>query len=107
MPGSGRRPPHHKLPSSALSRLLAHIEKYTIAWGPHREGSCMSGEGISTLAHRMINDVLRTSRRRFVTQVAAAGLGIGVPVCMTIGEERRSWFIGDGEEGELGVEQAR
>src|SRR4029450_5896819 len=40
----------HKRPSSALSRLLAHIEKCTIARAPHRE-RCMSGEGISTLAH--------------------------------------------------------
>jgi hypothetical protein len=49
----------------------------------------MSGEGISALAHRMINDVLRTSRRRFLTQVGAAGLGIGVPVSMTIAQKSR------------------
>ena len=35
----------HKLPSSALSRFLAHIEKCTDAWGPHWEGpACMSDE---------------------------------------------------------------
>src|SRR5262245_22176499 len=66
-----------KLPSSALSRLLAHIEKHTIAQLPHWEGFCMSGEAISTAAYRIINDALRTSRRRFLTQVGAAGLGIG------------------------------
>src|SRR5262249_58444037 len=107
VPGSGRRPPHHKLPSSALSRLLAHIEKCTIAWGPHREGSCMSGEGISTLAHRMINDMLRTSRRRFLTQVGAAGLRIGVPVSMTIAQETQRSLVGDGKEGSLGAKLAR
>src|SRR5215472_16531819 len=107
VPRSGRRPPHHKLPSSALSRLLAHIEKCTIAWGPHREGSCMSGEGISTLAHRMINDVLRTSRRRFLTQVGAAGLGIGVPVSMTIAQETQRSLVGDGKEVSLGEKLAR
>ena len=48
---------------AALSRLLAHIEKHTIAQVPHREGICMSGEAISTVAHRMINDAPRTSRR--------------------------------------------
>jgi len=66
----------HKLPSSALSRLLAHIEKCTIAWAPHREGSCMSGEGISTLVHRMINDVLRTSRRHRPSTRACARHGV-------------------------------
>src|SRR5262249_23684160 len=97
----------HKLPSSALSRLLAHIEKCTIEWAPHREGSCMSGEGISTLAHRMINDVLRTSRRRFLTQVGAAGLGIGVPVSMTIAQETQRSLVGDGKEVSLGEKLAR
>ena len=67
----------------------------------------MSGEGISTLAHRMINDVLRTSRRRFLTQVAAAGLGIGVPVSMTIAQETRRSLVGDGKEVSLGEKLAR
>src|SRR5262249_26505886 len=97
----------HKLPSSALSRLLAHIEKCTIEWAPHREGTCMSAEGISTLAHRMINDVLRTSRRRFLTQVGAAGLGIGVPVSMTIAQETQRSLVGDGKEVSLGEKLAR
>jgi hypothetical protein len=104
------------LPSSALSRLLAHIEKYTICvgttpggvvWAPHREGSWMSGEGISTLARRTINDVLRTSRRHFLTQVGAAGLGIGVPVSMTIAQEMQRSLVGDGKEVSLGEKLAR
>ena len=91
----------HKLPSSALGRLLAHIEKCTIAWAPHREGSCMSGEGVSTLAHRMINDVLRTSRRRFLTQVGAAGLGIGVPVSIIAAGTQAPWPIREPNGGEF------
>src|ERR1700730_44276 len=98
----------------ALGRLLAHIEKCTIARAPHRdaraphrERSCMSGEGISTLAHRMINDVLRTSRRRFLTQVGAAGLGIGVPVSMTMAQETQRSLVGDGKEVSLGEKLAR
>ena len=67
----------------------------------------MSGEGISTLAHRMINDVLRTSRRRFLTQVGAAGLGIGVPVSMTIAQETQRSLVGDGKEVSLGEKLAR
>jgi hypothetical protein len=67
----------------------------------------MSGEGISTLAHRMISDVLRTSRRRFLTQVGAAGLGIGVPVSMTIAQETQRSLVGDGNEVSLGEKLAR
>jgi 2-methylcitrate dehydratase len=67
----------------------------------------MSGEGISTLAHRMINDVLRSSRRRFLTQVGAAGLGIGVPVSMTIAQEMQRSLVGDGKEVSLGEKLAR
>ena len=67
----------------------------------------MSGEGISTLAHRMINDVLRTSRRRFLTQVGAAGLGIGVPVSMTIAQETQRSLVGAGKEVSLGEKLAR
>ena len=67
----------------------------------------MSGEGISTLAHRMINDVLRTSRRRFLTQAGAAGLGIGVPVSMTIAQETQRSLVGDGKEVSLGEKLAR
>ena len=62
----------------------------------------MSGEGISTLAQKVINDVLRTSRRRFLTQVGAAGLGISVPVSMTIAQETRRSLVGDGKEVSLG-----
>src|SRR5262245_23036660 len=96
-----------KLPSSALSRLLAHIEKHTIAQVPHREGFFMSGEAISTAAHRMINDALRTSRRRFLTQVGAAGLGIGVPMSTTIAQETQRSSVGDGKEVSLGEKLAR
>src|SRR5262245_44691811 len=95
-----------KLPSSALSRLLAHIEKRTIAQIPRREG-CMSGEGISSVAHRMINDALRTSRRRFLTQAGAAGLGIAVPVSTMIAQETQRSSVGDGKEVSLGEKLAR
>ena len=67
----------------------------------------MSGEGTSTLAHRMINDGLRTSRRRFLTQVGAVGLGIGVPASMTIAQETRRSLVGDGKEVSLGEKLAR
>src|SRR5262249_29286670 len=78
------------------------LKKCTIAWAPHRGGSCMSGEGTSTLAHRMFNGGLRTSRRRFLTQVGAAGLGIGVPVSMTMAQETQRSLVGDGKEVSLG-----
>jgi len=61
----------------------------------------MSGEGISTLAHRMINDVLRTSRRRFLTQVGAAGLGIGVPVSIIAAGTQAPWPIREPNGGEF------
>ena len=67
----------------------------------------MSGEGISTLAHRMINDALRTSRRRFLTQAGAAGFGIGVPVSMTMAQETQRSLVGDGKEVSLGETLAR
>ena len=46
--------------------------------------------------------MLRTSRRRFLTQVGAAGLGIGVPVSMTIAQETQRSLVGDGKEVSLG-----
>ena len=67
----------------------------------------MSGEGISTLADRIIDEVLRISRRRFLTQVGAAGLGIGVPVSMTIAQETQRSSVGDGKEVSLGEKLAR
>jgi len=67
----------------------------------------MSGEAISTVAHRMINDVPRTSRRGFLTQVGAAGLGIGVPMSTTIAQEMQRSSVGDGKEVSLGEKLAR
>src|SRR5262245_63147749 len=67
----------------------------------------MSGEAISTVAHRMINDALRTSRRGFLTKVGAAGLGIGVPMSTTIAQETQRSSVGDGKEGSLGEKLAR
>src|SRR5262245_24013369 len=96
----------HKLPSRAQSLACSYREMYGCV-GTHREWSCMSGEGISTLAHRMINDMLRTSRRRFLTQVGATGLGIGVPVSMTIAQETQRSLVGDGKEVSLGEKLAR
>src|SRR5262245_50880203 len=73
----------------------------------HREGFCMSCEAISTVAHRMINDAQRTSRRGFLTQVGAASLGIGVPMSTTIAQETQRSSIGDGKEVSLGEKLAR
>ena len=67
----------------------------------------MSGEAISTVAHRMINDAPRTSRRGFLTQVGAAGLGIGVPMSTTIAQEMQRSSVGDGKEVSLGEKLAR
>jgi 2-methylcitrate dehydratase len=55
----------------------------------------------------MIDDVPRTSRRRFLTQVGAAGLGIGVPISMTIAQETQRSLVGDGKEVSLGEKLAR
>src|ERR1700745_4198768 len=113
MPQSGRRPQHHS--RQAISGLRARsvacwlISRNVRLRGHHtgKKRSCMSGEGISTLAHRMINDVLRTSRRRFLTQVGAAGLGIGVPVSRTMAQETQRSPFGDGKEDSLGEKLAR
>ena len=43
----------------------------------------MSSDKTSTRAHRLINEAQRSSRRRFLKQVGAAGLGIGVPFAAT------------------------
>src|SRR5262245_177893 len=67
----------------------------------------MSGKGISTVAHGMISDALRTSRRRFLTQVGAAGLGMGVSMSTTIAQETRRSSVGDGKEVSLGEKLAR
>src|SRR5215470_8626537 len=66
------------------------------------EGSCMSGKGISTVAHGMIGDALRPSRRRFLTQAGAAGLVMGVPMSTTIAQETQRSSVGDGKEVSLG-----
>ena len=51
--------------------------------------------------HRMIDDVLRTSRRRFLTQVGAAGLGIGVPVSIIAAGTQAPWPIREPNGGEF------
>ena len=59
------------------------------------------------VAHRMIDDALYTSRRRFLTQVGAACLAIGVPASMTIAEETQRSSFGDGNQVSLGEKLAR
>ena len=49
----------------------------------------------------MINDALRTSRRRFLTQVGAAGLGIGVPVSIIAAGTQAPWPIREPNGGEF------
>ena len=67
----------------------------------------MSGKGISTVANRMISAALRPSRRRFLTQVGAAGLGMAVPLSTTIAQETQRSSIGDDKEASLGEKLAR
>src|SRR5262249_44064178 len=55
----------------------------------------------------MINGALRTSRRRFLTQVGAAGFGIAVPVSTMMAQETQRSFVGDGKEVSLGEKLAR
>src|SRR5262249_40474575 len=89
-----------------LGRLLAHIEKRTIAQVPHREWLHV-GRGDIQCRTPMINDALRTSRRRFLTQVGAAGLGIAVPVSTMMAQETQRSSVGDGKEVSLGEKLAR
>ena len=67
----------------------------------------MSGKRISTRAHNITNDVLRTSRRRFLTQVGLAGLGIGVPVSMATAQDTQRSPVGDGKEAPVAEKLAR
>lgn len=66
----------------------------------------MSGEGISKVANGRMNGTLGTSRRRFLSQVGAAGIGIGVPISATVAQETRGTSAADGKESPLGEKLA-
>src|SRR6516165_2898630 len=67
----------------------------------------MRSERTSMVAHRMIDDTLHTSRRRFLTQVGAACLAIGAPVSTTRAQETQHSSVGDGNQVSLGEKLAR
>src|SRR5262249_41381574 len=95
------------VPKAASSAVAgSYRETYDCAGTTPGVVACRA-RGYPGVAHWMINDALRTSRRRFLTQVGAAGLGIAVPVSTMIAQETQRSSVGDGKEISLGEKLAR
>src|SRR5579872_934039 len=67
----------------------------------------MSGDGISTVAYGMIGNAPRTSRRRLLMQLGAAGLAIGAPFRATKAQEMQPSASRDSAGISLGEKLAR